>query len=257
MKIKTILYEHKFLFEELVKRDFKDKYKRTSLGMFWSILSPLLTLLILKIVFGTFFGRAIPNFIIYLFCGNLLFSYFKESTQTGMNSLLNNASIFTKINIPKYIFLLSRNVSSLINFCINLCIFFIFCVFYEINFTWQFFFLFYPIICLLIFNLGIGFILSALYIFFRDIKYLYDIFTMLLMYMSAIFYSISSFPEPFQKIFFCNPLFVYISYFREIVIYNRIPSITLHILALCYAFFAIIIGAWFYKKFNKTFLYYV
>ena len=110
MKIFRVLSEHKFLFEELVKRDFKDKYKRTVLGMVWSVLSPLLTLLIMKIVFSQLLGRGIEHYTIYLFCGNLLFAYFRESTSVGMNALLGNASIFTKVNIPKYLFLLSRNV---------------------------------------------------------------------------------------------------------------------------------------------------
>lgn len=93
--------KHQFLFEELVKRDFKQKYKRTVLGMGWSILSPLLTLLVLQLVFGFYFGRTIPHYTIYLFCGNLLFAYYKESTTSGMNSLMSNAAIFSKINVPK------------------------------------------------------------------------------------------------------------------------------------------------------------
>ena len=120
--------QYGFLFEELVKRDFKQKYKRTVLGMVWSVLSPLLTLLIMSLVFTHFFGRDTPHYTIYLFCGNLVFSYFKESTSTGMRSLLNNASIFTKVNIPKYLFVLSRNVSSLINFLLTLLVFFLFCI---------------------------------------------------------------------------------------------------------------------------------
>lgn len=257
MKILTVVSEHRFLFEELVKRDFKDKYKRTVLGMVWSILLPLFTLLIMKIVFSNFFGRSIEHFTIYLFCGNLLFAYFRESTHVGMSALLGNASIFTKINIPKYLFLLSRNVSSLINFGINLCVFFVFCMIDKIDFSWNFFTLLYPVICLLIFNLGVGFILSALYIFFRDIQYLYDVFTMLLMYMSAIFYSVKSFPEEYQKFFLCNPVYVYISYFREVVLDGNIPGLMLHLLAAGYALGALLIGAWFYKKFNRKFLYYV
>ena len=257
MKIFRVLSEHKFLFEELVKRDFKDKYKRTVLGMVWSVLSPLLTLLIMKIVFSQLLGRGIEHYTIYLFCGNLLFAYFRESTSVGMNALLGNASIFTKVNIPKYLFLLSRNVSSLINFAINMCIFFIFCIADDIDFSWKFVALLYPVMCLLIFNLGVGFILSALYIFFRDIKYLYDVFTMLLMYMSAIFYSIKSLPPEFQKFFMFNPLYVFISYFREVVLYGNIPDLALHLLAASYALGALAIGAWFYKKFNRSFLYYV
>ena len=101
------LRQNEFLFEELVKRDFKKKYKRTVLGMVWSVLSPLLTLLVMKLVFTQFFGRTTPHFTTYLFCGNLVFSYFSESTSQGMTSLMGNASIFTKVNVPKYLFLLS------------------------------------------------------------------------------------------------------------------------------------------------------
>ena len=112
--------KHQFLFEELVKRDFKQKYKRTVLGMGWSLLSPLLQLLVMSIVFKQFFGRSMEHYTIYLFCGNLVYSYFKESTSGGMNSLMANRGIFSKVNVPKYMFLLSKNVSSLINFGIAL-----------------------------------------------------------------------------------------------------------------------------------------
>ena len=257
MKLINLLAKHKFLFEELVKRDFNVKYKRTILGILWSVLSPLLTLLILKIVFSNFFGRTIPHYTIYLFCGNLLFSYFKESTHTGMGSLLSNAPVFSKINVPKYLFLLSRNVSSLINFTINLGVFFVFCLVEKIDFGWHFFALIYPVICLLLFNLGVGFILSALYVFFRDIQYLYDVFTMLLMYLSAIFYSVEKLVPEYQHLFLLNPVYVYITYFRTTVIGGHLPSLLIHGLAAVYAITALAIGAWFYKKFNKSFVYYV
>ena len=120
------LEKHRFLFEELVRRDFKQKYKRTILGMGWSILSPLLTLLVMKLVSTYFFGRTIAHYTTYLFCGNLLFSYFMEATNGGMNSLLGNASIFTKVNVPKYLFLFSKNVSSFINFMLVMVVFFFF-----------------------------------------------------------------------------------------------------------------------------------
>ena len=118
--------KYRFLFEELVKRDFKKKYKRTVLGMAWSILSPLLTLLVMALVFGNFFGRSTEHYIIYLFSGNLLFSYFNDATTGGMRSLMGNAAIFTKVDVPKYMFLLSRNVQSLINFALTLAVYFIF-----------------------------------------------------------------------------------------------------------------------------------
>ena len=105
--------QNRFLFEELVKRDFAKKYKRTILGMLWSVLGPLMTLGVMALVFTQFFGRSMEHYIIYLFCGNLLYNFFKESTSTGMTALYDNSGIFSKVNVPKYMFLLSKNVSAL------------------------------------------------------------------------------------------------------------------------------------------------
>ena len=248
--------EYEFLFSELVKRDFKKKYKGTFLGMIWSVLSPLLMLLVMSLVFTSFFGRSTPHYTIYLFCGNIIFSYFSESTNGGMGALLGNASIFTKINVPKYLFLFSKNVQTLINFALTLIVFFIFCAIDGITFTFAFFLLIFPIVCLIIFNLGVGLILSAMFVFFRDIQYLWSIFTMLLMYMSAIFYTVDSFGSS-AVLFHLNPLYVYIKYFRTVVIDGQIPSLKLHLLALGYALLAFAIGAIIYKRKNHKFLYYV
>jgi len=251
------LKKHQFLFEELVKRDFKQKYKRTVLGMGWSLLSPLLQLLVMSIVFKQFFGRNMEHYTIYLFCGNLVYAYFKESTSGGMNSLMANRGIFSKVNVPKYMFLLSKNVSSLINFSLTLCVFFLFARIDGVDFGFHFLSLIYPVFCLIIFNIGIGLILSALFVFFRDISYIYDIFTLLLMYMSAIFYTINTMDPWFQQRIYFNPIYSYIKYFRVVVLDGMIPSMGLHILCAFYAIAALVLGAWVYKKYNHKFLYYV
>lgn len=257
MKIVEKVKKYRFLFEELVHRDFTKKYKRTILGIAWSVLSPLLTLLVMNIVFGTLLGSNIEHYTIYLFSGQLVFSFFSDSTNEGMTSLLNNADIFTKVNVPKYMFLFSKNISSLINFGITLVVYFLFVVADGVSITWRFLLLLYPISCLVIFNLGVGLILSALYVFFRDIQYLYGIFTMLLMYMSAIFYSIETFPQIGRNLFLLNPVYVYIRYFRKIVLEQTIPTIWFHMIAIGYAVIVFGIGCWIYKKKNHSFLYYV
>lgn len=251
------LNKHRFLFEELVKRDFKQKYKRTLLGMGWSLLSPLMTLLVMRLVFTQFFGRNMEHYTTYLFAGNLLFSFFRESTNGGMNALMGNAHIFTKINVPKYIFLLTKNVSSIINFGITLLVFFLFAAIDGVTFTWKFVTLLYPILCLLVFNVGVGLILSALYVFYRDIQYLYDIFTMLLMYMSAIFYTVDGYSPLVQRLFLCNPVYCAIRYVRLVVLQGTIPSLAFHGLLLFYAALALFLGGLMYKKKNHQFLYYV
>ena len=249
--------KHRFLFEELVKRDFKTKYKRTVLGMAWSVLSPLLMLLVMRLVFTRFFGRGMEHYTTYLFCGNLMFSYFSESTGQGMTSLMGNAGIFTKVNVPKYLFLFSKNVQTLINFGLTLCVFFLFCALDGVAFTWKFVLLLYPIVLLMVFNIGVGLILSALFVFFRDIQYLWTVFTQLLMYMSAIFYTIDGYSETVRKLFLLNPLYLFIRYFRKIVLEATVPSVWFHLLMAADAALAFGIGAWIYKKYNTRFLYYL
>ena len=248
---------YQFLFEELVKRDFKKKYKRTVLGMGWSLLSPLLMLLVMKLVFTQFFGRSTPHYTIYLFAGNIVYSFFSESSNAGMQALMSNSYIFSKVNVPKYLFLLSKNVQTLINFGLTLVIFFLFCLFDNIVFTWKFLLLLYPIAMLLLFNLGVGLILSALFVFFRDIQYLWSVFLRLLMYMSAIFYTTSAYPEGMRQMFYLNPIYLFITYFREIVIHGTIPPLWFH--GLIFVFTALVcgMGVLVYKKYDHKFLYYI
>lgn len=248
---------YQFLFEELVKRDFKKKYKRTVLGMAWSLLSPLLTLLVMRLVFTQFFGESMEHYTTYLFCGNLIFACFSESTGLGMTSLLENADIFSKVNVPKYLFLLSKSIQGLINFGLTLLVFFLFCILDGITFTWKFVLLLYPICCLVLFNIGVGLILSALFMFFRDIQYLWSVFTQLLMYVSAIFYTIDHYSYTVQCLFLANPVYLFIRYFRKIVIEATIPTLWFHLLMLADVLFVLMIGCWMYKKYNHRFLYYI
>lgn len=251
------LKKHQFLFEELVKRDFKKKYKRTVLGMAWSVLSPLLMLLVMTLVFTQLLGRNTPHYTIYLFCGLLIFNFFSDATHGGMGAIMNNSGIFTKVNVPKYLFLLSRNIQALINFGLILVVFFLFVAFDGLPFTWRFICLLYPVGCQILFNIGIGMILSALFVFFRDVQYLYDVFLRLLMYLSAIFYNISSFSDEVQRVFLANPVYLFIRYFRDIVIDATVPALWFHLLMAAYSMIALGIGCWMYKKYNTRFLYYV
>ncbi len=246
-----------FLFGELVKRDFSQKYKRTALGMAWSVLSPLLTLLVMKVVFTQFFGRTMEHYTTYLFSGNLVMAFYKEATKNGMDSLMKNSKIIEKINLPKYLFLLSKNISALVNFALTLVVYFIFCFFDGIQFGPRMLLLIFPICCLTVMNIGIGMVLSAMYVFFRDTKYLYDVFLTLLTYLSAIFYTVDKFGPTVQRLFLLNPVYTMIMYFRMVVIDMQIPSLKYHALCLFYAVFYLGLGAWVYKKYNNEFIYYM
>ena len=249
--------EYNFLFEELVKRDFKKRYKRTILGILWSMLGPLLQLAVMTLVFTHFFGQDIPHFVIHVFAGLKMFVFFKESTSQGMTSLVSNSGIITKIKMPKYLFLLSKNVASLINFGLMLVIFFIAAGIDGVSFHWRFILLLYPILTLTLFNIGVGLVLSALFVFFKDIQYLYDILTMLIMWLSAIFFSIDSFPMWVQRAFLFNPIFTHVHFFRLVVLGGVTPA--WHIFLACglSAILALAVGSFFYKRYNYRFIFHM
>ena len=256
MKLIKLYQQYQFVFIELVKRDFKKKYKRSFLGVLWSMLAPLFTLLVLNFVFGHFFGRTQEYYTIYLFSGWLIFQYYNEANNGAMNSLMANSSIFSKVKVPKYLFLFSRVASSSINFFLTLVIYFIFVLAYGLPITWKFITLLFPIACMFLLILGIGLILSALFVFFRDIQYLYGVFTTALMYATPIFYTTDIMGDK-AWIFYLNPLYYYVTYFRSVVIDGVIPSLAYHGVMLGVSLLLFAIGCWMYKKYNYKFLYYV
>ena len=249
--------KYNFLLAELIKRDFKKKYKRTILGILWSLLHPLLSLLVMTIIFVHFFANRTQNFTIYIFAGQLVFGFFSESTNGSMSSLMGNSGLITAIKVPKYLFLFSKNASSVIEFFITLLAFFVFVAMASIPFSLNFFMLLYPIITLMVFNIGVGLILSAFYVFFKDTQYLYSVFTRMVMFLSAIFYPIDTFPQRIQQLFFLNPVFVHIQYFRLVVLNGTTPSINLHLILGLYALTALAIGSYIYKRYNYKFVYYM
>lgn len=247
---------YQFVFNELLKRDFKKKYKRSILGVFWSMLAPLLTLMVMNFIFGSFFSRGTSHYMIYLFTGIIVMTYFSQVTNTGMGALIGNVSIFSKVNVPKCLFLFSSVAASSINFGLTLILYFMFVFLDGISFHFTWFFLAVPIMCLIILSLGVSMILSALNVFFRDIVYLYGVFLTALNYCTPTFYTPDILGEK-SYIFNINPLFLIIDYMRHIVIYNQIPGWEVHLGLIAYSFAVLLIGFLIYKKYNYRFLYYI
>jgi len=224
----------KYLLFFLVKRDFVTRYRRSVLGVLWSMLNPLLTMIVMAMVFSYLFRTEIEYFPLYLLGGLIIFNFFSESTTMAMSSITSAGGIIKKVYVPKYIFPVSRVISSLVNMLFSLIAFIL--VFLALGAPLRFTMLLIPIpiIYTFIFSLGIGMILSSMTVFFRDITYLYGVFTLLLLYMSAIFYPVSILPESVQQILGLNPLHHYISYFRHLTLYGTVPGLWAN--AVCIGF---------------------
>ena len=250
------LYKYRSLLYQLVRRDFKAKYKRSVLGILWTILNPLFTMLVLTVVFSALFRFDIENYPVYLLSRQLMFGFFSEATNLSMTSILSNAAMIKKISIPKYIFPLSRVLSSLINCILSLIALFLVMYITRAPFYGTIFFSIIPIIYLTLFSIGIGLILSAVVVFFRDIGHLYSILLTALNYLTPIFYPFSIIPEEYRMFITNNPLYYFVEYFRSVAIYGNLPTLEQNIICGMVACSALILGLIvFYKQQDKFILY--
>ena len=246
--------KYKFLLYELVKRDIKIKYRRSALGILWSFLNPLLMMIVLTIVFSTFFQRDIPNYPVYLLTGRLIFDFFSGSTRAAMVSIRSNASIMKKVYVPKYIYSLSVIISNFVNFLISLIVLVLVMIATGASFSVFNLAGILTIIPLFILTLGVGLILATVTVFFRDIEYLYGVFMTLFMYGCAIFYPISIVPSQFLPFFLANPVYSAISSFRDSILYGQLPAIGPFLYLSTFALVSLIIGVIIFYKYQNKFI---
>ncbi len=245
------------LIQELVKRDLKLKYRRSILGYLWSLLNPLLMMIVMTIVFSYMFRFDIPNYPLYLICGQTLFTFFNESTNLSMYSVINNASLIKKVYIPKYIFPVSKVVSSFITMSFSLVAILIVMLFTGTPVHLSMLLFWAPLLMLLVFSCGVGMILSALAVQFRDLTHLYGVITMAWMYLTPIFYPIEAIPQNVAGFIAGNPLNTYISLFREIVLYGTIPGWEAWAMGALMALLSLAAGTLVFRKLQKNFILYI
>lgn len=248
--------KYKYLFNQLVVRDIKLKYRRSFLGIIWSLINPLMMMIVLTIVFSTLFRRNIPNFPVYLLSGKLLFDFFSQSTKASMKSIRSNTGLLKKIYIPKYLFPLSAVFSTYITFLISLIVLILVMIVTNVQININILFGFLPLLYILIFAVGSGLILSTISVFFRDIEHLYEVILLAWMYLTPLFYPAEIVPQKFQILLKINPLYYMITMFREAILYGRMPSIEYNLISILIAIITLIIGLiGFYKKQDHFILY--
>lgn len=260
--ISNIMYnfnKYKFLLQQLISRDFKIKYKRSVLGILWSVLYPLMTMLVMALVFSNIFKAAMPgvNYLVYLLSGLVVFNFFSEATNLAMSSVVANFHLINKVYIPKYIFPLSKVLFAGINFLLTLIPLYIIIIATGTPLNIYHLLLPYGYICLFGFCIGFGLILSAVSVFLRDMFYIYGIVITLWMYLTPIMYDISIIPEKFQIIMKFNPLYQFISFERQIILYNQCPSLASWIACFVLAALFLFIGILVFKKNQDKFIYYI
>lgn len=243
-----------YLMRQLVTRDFKTKYKRSVLGVLWSFLNPLLTMLVQYIVFSTLFKSDIHNFPLYLLSGIVCFNFFSEATTMGLQSVVGNAALITKVYVPKYIYPMSRVFSSTINLLLSLIPLLAVMLLTGTHIRPAILLLPIGLICLVAFCIGMSFILSTLMVFFRDTQFLWGVVSMLWMYMTPIFYPESIIPSQYMTLYKCNPLYHIIRFVRIVLINGVSPEPKAYALCLLASFVPLVIGAVIFKKNQDKFI---
>lgn len=266
---KNIYYNvkrYKFLLMQLVLRDFKIKYKRSVLGILWSVLYPLLMMSVMALVFSNMFKFSMEgvNYLVYLMSGLVIFNYFSEATNNAMLSITGNASLINKVYIPKYIFPVAKCIFVGINFVLSLLPLLLIILLSGdpvegTKCTINIYYLLLPFIylCMFLFTVGIGYILSTIAVYLRDMIYIWGIMVTILNYFTPIFYDLSILPTGLQTIFKLNPLYIYINATREIILFSTMPTFTYLLACFGSAFGVFILGMFIFRKNQDKFIYYL
>lgn len=248
------LFRYAFLIRQLVARDFKTKYKRSVLGMLWSFLNPLLTMSIQYVVFSTIFKSTIPNFVIYLLSGIICYNFFNEATNMCLMSIVGNATLINKVYVPKYIYPFSRTLSSGINLVLSLVPLFIMLIVTKTPITKAILLLPFVLLMLFLVSYGVGLILATMMVFFRDTQFLWGIFSMLLMYLTPIFYPETIIPANLMTVYKLNPLYHILRFIRSLLIdgVSLEPKAYLYCIILCSVPF--LVGVLIFRKNQDKFV---
>lgn len=252
-----VIYTYKFLMKQLISRDFKTKYKRSVLGVFWSFLNPLLTMVVQYIVFSTIFRANIRNYPVYLLSASIMFSFFTEAVGGGLGSIVSNASLIKKVYAPKYIYPITKVLSTAINLMISLIPLLAVILFTGERINIHYLLIPYVMVCLIAFCIGMSLIMATSNVFFRDTQFLWGILSLLWMYATPMFYPASIIPERFHFVLVANPMYAFISFFRTILLDYSSPQMIDYIACAGWAIAFCVIGGFLFNKFQKRFVLYL
>lgn len=251
-------WHYRDLMRHLVSKDLKLKYRRSFLGYLWSVLNPLLIMIVISIVFSAMFQRNIENYPLYLFTGQMLFNFMNQSTHSALNTINSNAALLKKAYVPKYIFVLSKITSGMVDLVFSMGALVIVMIFTGAGFAWSN--LLFPVVLLQLyaFCVGLGLYLAQANVFFKDISYIYNAVTTAWMYLTPIFYPVESLPEQVRWfVEHLNPMFFYVSQFRDVIYKQQLPNGWLVLAGVVSAMLMLMIGIRSFVKNQDRFILYI
>lgn len=248
MKKNSQLKQYFFVIKELTGRELKRKYSRSKLGIIWSVLSPLLSMIVISLIFSQMFRRSIEKFPVFYLCGNVLWSLFTTGTNTAMTALVDNKQMLIKVKIPMQVFVISRVYTAFINFIYSLIAFIPILIVFRVRLNWTILFLPVVVLLELLFVIGFSMMLSVGYVFFGDLKHLYGIVLTLWMYLSALFYPVNSLPGMMVMVVGNNPVYLFIDAMRWIVLEGSLQPWTSFLKMVIWSAGMYLTGTWIFRK---------
>jgi len=252
----SVVWKYNNLLKELVIRDIKIRYRKSVLGLLWTLLYPLLTMIITTIVFSSLFNT-LPNYAVYFLTGSILFTFNTEATTSAAMSIVGNSGLMKKIYIPKYLFPLSRVLSSLVNLAFAFVALLLVMLVTGAPFKATLFLSVIPIFYLVLFAIGLSLGLSALTVYFRDVNSLYGVLALLWTYMTPIFYPISIIQDRYSWIYEWNPMYYYIDYLRSLILEGAMPGVIPNLVCLLCGIVSLCIGGLIFNRTQSRFVLYM
>lgn len=250
-------YQYKTALYNLVKRDFIVKYRRSILGILWSVLNPFLMMIVISAVFSYMFRFDVEHYPIYYLTGYILFTMFSSSTSGAISSVINSAGLIKKMYIPTYLFPVEKCLFEFINTSVSLIALAVVLLWFKIPVALSWLLIPLPFLYILIFSVGISFILASLNVYFRDIGHLYSVITKVLIYATPVFYPVTILSPKMMQIMNWNPLYHFIDYFRVIILDGQIPSLNANLVCCGFAFGSFFFGAVIFKLLQRKFILYI
>lgn len=247
------LYEYRELLKTNIKKDIRGKYKGSFLGVLWSFLNPLLMVAVYAIVFPYIMRVKTDNYLQYLICGIIPWTFFTTVMAIGMGSIKNNANIIKKVYFPREILPISASLSGLVNFLISCIIILLFCIFGGLGISYHLLLL--PIIALLQLLMQTGLVvgLSAINVYVQDTEYIIQFFINMLFYATPILYPVTLFPESIRFILYLNPFTHLVMAYRDIFMYHTMPALSSLGYVLVIAIICFALGLIIFRKLEKGF----
>jgi lipopolysaccharide transport system permease protein len=250
--VNDTMWQYRELIRNLTVTDLKNRYQNTTLGFFWSLLSPFLLAVVLYFIFRHLFGSE-ENFAINLLVGIMTWRFFANGTSSSLVAIVSKASLVTKVYIPRQILVLSNAlanlISSLLEFIILLPILFVLLSHLPVTV------LLFPLIHIIYFWFiyGAGLLLSSLYVYFRDLNQIWDVLVTVLFFCSPIIYPLSIIPAYLMSYYLLNPVTLFIGMYRDVMVAGQLPSLYSILVVIGFAIAAYLLGSLVFSKLQRRF----